>query len=80
MMTHMSGRPGVKKSGTAEHTECVFVSFLPERCERGDFSYLPFRRHERIKGGSVMQMTGAKIVIETLIEQGCDTLFGYPGG
>lgn len=27
-----------------------------------------------------MQMTGAKIVIETLIEQGCDTLFGYPGG
>lgn len=27
-----------------------------------------------------MQMTGARIVIETLIEQGCDTLFGYPGG
>lgn len=27
-----------------------------------------------------MQMTGAKIVIETLIEQGCDLLFGYPGG
>ena len=27
-----------------------------------------------------MQMTGAKIVIETLIEQGCDVLFGYPGG
>lgn len=27
-----------------------------------------------------MKITGAKIVIETLIEQGCDTIFGYPGG
>lgn len=27
-----------------------------------------------------MQMTGAQIVIETLVEQGCDVLFGYPGG
>lgn len=27
-----------------------------------------------------MQITGAKVVIETLIEQGCDVLFGYPGG
>lgn len=27
-----------------------------------------------------MKMTGADIVIETLIEQGCDTVFGYPGG
>jgi len=27
-----------------------------------------------------MQMTGAKIIIETLIEQGIDTVFGYPGG
>jgi acetolactate synthase-1/2/3 large subunit len=25
-------------------------------------------------------MTGAQIVIKTLIEQGCDTVFGYPGG
>ena len=25
-------------------------------------------------------MSGAKIVVETLIEQGCDTIFGYPGG
>lgn len=25
-------------------------------------------------------MTGARIVIETLIEQKCDTVFGYPGG
>ena len=25
-------------------------------------------------------MTGAKILIETLIEQGADTVFGYPGG
>ncbi len=27
-----------------------------------------------------MKISGAKIVIETLIEQGCDTIFGYPGG
>ena len=27
-----------------------------------------------------MELTGAQIVIETLIEQGCDLLFGYPGG
>ena len=27
-----------------------------------------------------MKISGAKIVVETLIEQGCDTIFGYPGG
>ncbi len=27
-----------------------------------------------------MRINGAKIVVETLIEQGCDTIFGYPGG
>ena len=27
-----------------------------------------------------MQLTGADIVVKTLIEQGCDTVFGYPGG
>ena len=27
-----------------------------------------------------MRMSGAKIVVETLIEQGIDTVFGYPGG
>ena len=27
-----------------------------------------------------MKMTGAQIIIETLIEQGCKTVFGYPGG
>ncbi len=27
-----------------------------------------------------MQMTGAQILIETLVEQGVDTVFGYPGG
>ena len=27
-----------------------------------------------------MQMTGAQIIIETLIEQGVETVFGYPGG
>ena len=27
-----------------------------------------------------MKISGAKIVVETLIEQGVDTVFGYPGG
>ena len=27
-----------------------------------------------------MKISGAKIVVETLVEQGCDTVFGYPGG
>lgn len=27
-----------------------------------------------------MKLTGAQIVVETLIEQGCETAFGYPGG
>jgi acetolactate synthase-1/2/3 large subunit len=27
-----------------------------------------------------MQLTGAQILIRSLIEQGCDTVFGYPGG
>ena len=27
-----------------------------------------------------MEISGAKIVVETLIEQGVDTVFGYPGG
>jgi len=31
-------------------------------------------------GGSIMELTGAQIVIECLKEQGVDTVFGYPGG
>ena len=27
-----------------------------------------------------MQLTGAEIIIECLLEQGVDTVFGYPGG
>ena len=27
-----------------------------------------------------MQMNGAEIIVNTLVEQGCDTVFGYPGG
>jgi len=27
-----------------------------------------------------LKATGTKVIIETLIEQGCDTVFGYPGG
>ena len=27
-----------------------------------------------------MQLCGSDILVKTLIEQGCDTVFGYPGG
>lgn len=27
-----------------------------------------------------MKMTGAQILVESLIEQGVDTIFGFPGG
>ena len=27
-----------------------------------------------------MKKTGAKIIVDTLIEQGVDVVFGYPGG
>ncbi len=27
-----------------------------------------------------MKMNGAQIIVETLIELGCDCVFGYPGG
>ena len=27
-----------------------------------------------------MKLTGAQIIIECLLEQGVDTVFGYPGG
>ena len=32
------------------------------------------------RGGKIMQLTGADIIIECLKEQGVDTVFGYPGG
>ena len=27
-----------------------------------------------------MKLSGAQIIVEALIDQGCDTVFGYPGG
>lgn len=32
------------------------------------------------KKGEIMKLTGAQIIIEALVEQGCDRVFGYPGG
>ena len=31
-------------------------------------------------GGNIMKMTGSDIFVEVLIEQGVETIFGYPGG
>jgi len=36
-----------------------------------------FKFEKRSRADS-MEISGAKIVIETLIEQGCDTVFGFP--
>ncbi len=39
------------------------------------------KNHIYHQGGPCpMQMTGAKILLECLLEQGVDTIFGYPGG
>ena len=32
------------------------------------------------EGASIMKLTGSQIFVEVLVEQGVDTLFGYPGG
>ena len=38
--------------------------------------FISHRKEEEEK----MLMTGAKILMECLLEQGVDTVFGYPGG
>ena len=30
------------------------------------------------EGASIMKLTGSQIFVEVLVEQGVDTLFGYP--
>lgn len=37
-------------------------------------------RHAIIKGDNAMLLNGSQIILECLIEQGVDTVFGYPGG
>ena len=32
------------------------------------------------RAGTQKEMTGAEMVIEALVDQGVDTIFGYPGG
>ena len=38
------------------------------------------KQAKTIKQDNTREMTGAEIVIQALIEQGVDTVFGYPGG
>ena len=33
-----------------------------------------------MKRGGIMELNGSQIVLECLLEQGVDTVFGYPGG
>ena len=37
-------------------------------------------RNEAPKSTDAREMTGAEIIITAMVEQGCDTVFGYPGG
>ena len=33
-----------------------------------------------LKGKIIMKYSGSQIIVECLLEQGVDTIFGYPGG
>ena len=41
---------------------------------------IPALESEEKKGVQLMKLTGAQILMECLLEQGVDTVFGYPGG
>lgn len=62
------------------------VRLLPKaftnRCRQTAVSEKGSKRisQEEIKKVETMKLNGAQIVIETLIEQGTTTVFGYPGG
>lgn len=61
------------KSGTAENVK-VFVSYL---WEMRAFLLSFGKKNEK---GDDMQRNGSEILIDVLVEQGVDTIFGYPGG
>ena len=44
------------------------------------FSYIPQGGAISKEGEATMRMKGSQIVMECLLEQGVDTVFGYPGG
>ena len=48
--------------------------------ENGKIEVVRIFRDFRHKENDIMKISGAKIVVETLIEQGCETVFGFPGG
>ena len=57
-------------------------AFFTNRCRQTAVSEKGSKRisQEEIKKVETMKLNGAQIVIETLIEQGTTTVFGYPGG
>ena len=64
----------MKKSGTAEDVNAFVSLFFKER----SVFLLAQKGTEMEKETKIM--TGSQIVVETLIEQGVGTVFGYPGG
>lgn len=76
---------GMKKSGTAEETELIFafvsLSYRNSNKEvEGFFNTKRFSQYIRRNYMNKEKMTGSRIIIETLIEQGVTDVFGYPGG
>ncbi len=64
----------VKESGTAEY---IFVSCV----ETGIFLFFGTDNMNQTETEVIcVQLNGADIIAEILIEQGVDTVFGYPGG
>lgn len=51
------------------------LDFILNKCYKNLIHYC-----DKEEKGENMLLTGAQITIETLIEQGCKVLFGYPGG
>ena len=64
------------QSGTAEAT--AFVSFVNKENE-GFFVFI-LNITEKKGFYVVMKLNGSEILLECLLEQGVDTVFGYPGG
>ena len=72
----------IKCSETLTLTDVLFRLFKLSagNKEMREFFVIPIKEQERNDIMQTEKMTGSRIVIETLIEQGVTDVFGYPGG
>lgn len=72
----------IKCSETLTLTDVLFRLFKLSagNKEMREFFVIPIKEQERNYIMQTEKMTGSRIVIETLIEQGVTDVFGYPGG